>query len=360
MRDMWIIIESLRNSLDQLIRAVPRWLARCLVFDDFVGGAPALADTWRVLGLNDKWCEEFARLHLRYESGALRAAKDAELDNTPPEKVMACFQHLFDFRQWSDTRWCAVGRVCRRLSACVVCGLPALIDFVRKSPGESMYYLDGFQRWNCEIARMVMVCALSARASEAPLSVVLDDDRLASRLPQLDKVIRLERERVDAISTSVFEFLGTFCDLPAVGLAAQTVRAVLVQVGYGEMRLRTLRGLPWCLVGPDIESKLLALQNEPMPTEEVGMKIHTLLNLGVLAAALAPAVKMLGELPFTTRIVEQGHALSSQMMKWHKDYTTKTMTARTTVCVLGQLVSPQEDLAAQEVRRCHNFLLGEA
>ena len=194
-----------------------------------------------------------------------------------------------------------------------MCGLPALIDFVRKSPGESMYYLDGFQRWNCEIARMVMVCALSARASEAPLSVVLDDDRLASRLPQLDKVIR--RERVDAISTSVFEFLGTFCDLPAVGLVAQTVRAVLVQVGCGEMRLRTLRGLPWCLVGPDIESKLLALQNEPMPTEEVGMKIHTLLNLGVLVAALARVVKMLGEFPFTARIVEQGHALSSQMMK---------------------------------------------
>ena len=69
MRDMWIIIESLRISLGQLIRAVPRWLARCLVFDDFVGGAPALADTWRVLGLNDKWCEEFARLHLRYKSG---------------------------------------------------------------------------------------------------------------------------------------------------------------------------------------------------------------------------------------------------------------------------------------------------
>ncbi len=58
---------------------------------------------------------------------------------------------------------------------------------------------------------------------------------------------------------------------------------------------------------------------------------------------LIAGAKLLGEMPWTSRTVEQGHVLSSALMQQHKMYTSDTLTARTTVAAMRVLIAPRAD-----------------
>ncbi len=109
---MWIAVESLRNSLGQLVRSIPLWLTASLRFEDY-DGAANLVDLWAHMGLTTHWCEESATLQLRFEGDFVKVAARFNSEVEVLERLANCFMHLFDFRSWSDTRWCAVSRVCR-------------------------------------------------------------------------------------------------------------------------------------------------------------------------------------------------------------------------------------------------------
>ncbi len=53
------------------------------------------------------------------------------------ERLAICFMHLFDFRSWSGTRWCVVGRICSRVCSGLLVGLDSLARFVLAAPSES-------------------------------------------------------------------------------------------------------------------------------------------------------------------------------------------------------------------------------
>ncbi len=133
MRCMWIAVESLRNSLVQLVRNIPAWLTASLRFEDY-DGAANLLDLWEHMGLTVGWCEEFAALQLRFEGGFVMVPARFRNEAEVLERLANCFMHLFDFRSWSDTRWCAVGRICRRICSGLLVGLDSLARFVLAAP----------------------------------------------------------------------------------------------------------------------------------------------------------------------------------------------------------------------------------
>ena len=100
---------------------------------------------WGLLALDARWQAEFIDLQLRFEDGCLKVAEHHRTDSKLPDRIIGCFLYIFDFRSWSDTRWAAVGKVCRRLCTSLLCGLKDLIQYLHKLPGESTYYIDGFQ-----------------------------------------------------------------------------------------------------------------------------------------------------------------------------------------------------------------------
>ena len=191
MRRVWIVIESLRSSLDQLIGNLGAWLGQCLFFKDMRSGV-RLQDLWQLLGLPEKLRNEFSELELRFEDGLVCVAFRFKDDVGLPQRVANCFLYLFQFRSWSDTRWAAVGKACRLLLACELIGLSFLVAFIRAAPGESSYYIDGFKHLDQDILRLVTVCACSARVSEQPLQMILKDDRLPRLLPRIDECIASE------------------------------------------------------------------------------------------------------------------------------------------------------------------------
>jgi hypothetical protein len=68
MRRMWIVIESLRSSLDQLIGNLAGWIGDSIQFGDYHGPL-CLSSVWRLLGIPEQWAHELAELEFRFESG---------------------------------------------------------------------------------------------------------------------------------------------------------------------------------------------------------------------------------------------------------------------------------------------------
>ena len=337
MRRMWIVIESLRSSLDQLISNLAGWIGDSIQFGDYHGPL-CLFSVWRLLGLSEQWAHELAELEFRFESGHLIVGSRFRDDEAVPQRLADCYLHLFEFRSWSDTRWCAVGRACRRLLACELAGLGSLVDFIRSSPSESKYYIEGYQNIAQDIRRLIVIVGLTARVSEEPLALILKDDRLPKMLAEVDEAIALQRDRVLQLDEFVIQHFASFADVSSQALINDLHHSVAVQIAYAENRLRSARGLPWSLVGGDVEGKLQRLRDGPPPEEEVAGKIHALLHLGVPMEIVKAGVDLLGEMPFSTRLVEQGHAVSAGLMKWHRKYTSATMMARSVVSSTKQLV----------------------
>ena len=102
MRAMWVCVESLRSSLDQLLRCLPSWLQDHLAFDRYEGDVD-LVDFWKLLGLHPDWCEELAVLQVRFRDGVLLVAPQFEGDVALPQRLANIFMHLLEFRAWSDT-----------------------------------------------------------------------------------------------------------------------------------------------------------------------------------------------------------------------------------------------------------------
>ena len=324
MRCLWVGIESLRNSLDQLVRNLPVWLSRRVIYSDYVGTVD-LKSVWLFLGLNDAWAAEFADLQLRWEDGALKVALQYRDDNDVAQRLYDCFLQLFEFRSWSDTRWAAVGRICRRLLACKLLGLSDLVEFIVHEAGESDYYIKGYLLMTSFHFRLVATSGLSGRVSEVPLAFVLADDRLPFILQDIDYCIIAERLRVQDLDLSVFEFIGEAIDCEGQALADEVHHAVVVQVGYSENRIRPCRKPPWSLVGGDVRSKLEEFKHADPPSEDTAFKIWALLQAGVLLELVIRGIDLLGMMPWSTRVVEQ--ALSSVLMKMHGPYSSGTVSA---------------------------------
>lgn len=353
MKCMWVMVESLRSSLDQLIANLPSWLAGHLQFAEYAG-AVDLHELWSLLGLSSSWCDELASLQLRFESDQLLVSPRFDSEADVPQRVANCLMHVYEYRGWSDTRWCAVGRISRRLVAGWLLGLSSLVAHVKAKPSESNYYLSGYDNLNSDIATMVTTCAVTAPVSEVALKLVLADSRVPLLLPELDKQVAAARNRILHLPMAVFDLLGTVCDTSGAVLAGKCCQSVCVQSGYAEMRLRRLRQLPWSLVAPSIEeriAKLRELKTGAAPLDQTARKIWTLLHVPVPMEMLATAVDLLGQLPHATSIVEQGHSYAAKLMRYHKNYTQDTLSARTMLCSMKPLVAPAETKLQGQLRR---------
>ena len=129
-----------------------------------------------------------------------------------------------------------------------------------------------------------------------------------------------------------------------------------VQCGYAEHRLRAARHGPWHLIHGDIRANLHKLQHGPKPKDVVSCKIRALVGLGLDPDSLVPGVQLLAEAPWSMKLVEQGHTLSSRLLRYHRYYTSETLRARTVVAATKPFVSPTAPKAKRNIEKVRGRL----
>jgi len=232
--------------------------------------------------------------------------------------------------------------------------LRSLVSQIWADTKASDYYIGGFSHPSEKILQMCCIVAASSQVSEACLSMVLQDDRVARNIAQLDERRNKEVERALEIPDHVLLLLGSSCGTTVGELRHEIAGSVAPQAGYIEAKLRPARGLPWSLLRGDVLANLVELGQGPRPTESISAKIHSLVTMGYPIAELVRGVGLLSECNWSTRCVEQGHSVASGIMNAHPRYTRETLTARAMVQQCAVLF--RQDPVHRKIEACRRRL----
>ena len=316
MRDCWIVLASLRNSFEQLVEDLPDWILARIRYMDWDAGV--CRDTWETFGLEGAWLLYFLDLQIRFQDGFLYVAVKFETDGHALQKVKVAILFLWKFRRWTEARWLGMGRCCRQLFSCLFLGLEDLVHGILSRKKSHKYHLSGFNRLNDKIKRMLAVVTCTSRVSEKPLALLLKDNRLALTLPAVDQAIDTWSKKATDLPEHTLEVLALTAGMSTTELRDGNFHSVETQVAYARHGLLEARGLPWSLARGDVVHNLRTLKAGPKPVEEVAGRIWDLMDLGETPESLTPTVYLLAQVPWTTKAVEDPHAVANAIMRANK------------------------------------------
>ena len=343
-RDLYIGIDSLRNSIELLNRHMAEWIAQKL---DFVPDRP-YADgeyrrcLWLSLDLEAETAEILAHeLQFHFEDGRIKVTEQKVGDPELIDLIIKCLQSAWKFRRFTDSRFMTAGSSCRTLLAAYLLGISDLVDMILDAPGKSPFYLGGFKRLELEENRKIVVakCAFISQAVEGVLIEILADPRVALRLDELWQVLAEDTKQLLEMDDRIWADIGSIVGSPAADLRDQCLRGAHVSFHFFWRRVLEPAGrLPWSLVQGDMLQNLADMAAEPRPADPVSAKLWGLYNDGYPQQQLLDTLKLLADIPWSTLVVEQQHGTMASIHRHHPEYELNTLMGRTLLMQVRRLL----------------------
>ena len=164
LKDLYVVLESLRNGFDAIHGHIVPFVAKflrvtCEAFDreeayafwNAMGVEPDMANLLADLDL--KWVESD---DVGYLSANTWVMGDAEVAND----VISSLLYLFKWRKFTDSRWLTIGVACRSIVAGLSVGLEMLAKLTRDDPSTSDFYLHGVGRLSARLKNFCVVASL--------------------------------------------------------------------------------------------------------------------------------------------------------------------------------------------------------
>ena len=235
--------ESLRKSYAQLARSLHTWLPLAPTHRgwDLEEQTPLLT----CLQLEPELVELAVDLQIRYDSGQLCVATKWEGNPQLLQTATTVLLGVWQFSAWSESRWCTLGGCCRSVLAAMVMGMCSIADHTRTKPGDSQYWVKGFQDLPDDIRQLFVVGAMSSFVCDTCLATVLEDDRIAIQLSKLEPDIMEEVGFVCNLPYSIWQVFSKASGRLAALLRSVAMSGCFTSVGFIQSKLRPLVGLYW-------------------------------------------------------------------------------------------------------------------
>ena len=335
LKSLHIVIESVRNSFSLLQVRMPLFLTECLRLDDGSDyDAQTLYHEWVNLGCDSHIAELIAHLHLRWEPSRQKlwvAAKHSE-DLGLVEKVSFVLMSVMKFRRFTESRWLTLGESSRTLLCALLLGLDGLVELTRKDPAASDYHLHGFTECTEQVRLYCCVAAFVSRVPECLLGELLEDDALGSKGPDLQQLVEDEVHCLTVLPQEVWARAASILeDVNQHDLRNKVLHSGYVALGMlQEQVFSPLASYPWCLCHGNVDEKLdqLADADTPTPSCQVTANIQDLLRGGYNRLLIKKGLELLGQVPWSTNVQEQGHASASTIHRAHRQYGPNVLTSR--------------------------------
>ena len=238
-------------------------------------------------------------------------------------------------------------------------GVLDLAKAVIADPEASKHHVSGVARLSLKGRRkFAVMAAMSAYPSDTLLTELLEDDRVAKRLPHLEQCLEDEMNWVSDLAEPVWELLnlaagGDGADMgerSSRELRSDTLAAAHASVAFASLRVfRPAKQHPWSLAQGDIDQNLETLQQlQEAPAEPTTQKIWRLVKIGFSRATLVTVkgIELFREIGWSSTSIEQQHGSASTAHRYHKTYGTETLVSRSMIHCLRQFFSPSADRAA--------------
>ena len=336
LKDVWVVIESLRNGFSLLQAELPRWLATKVKFvdeaDAFYHPDDATA-LWTAVGADHSWVSTIVEYGLCFRDGRLHVNACHREDGNLWEVLSGVVLYSQRFTKFSDSRWCTLGKSCRTLVFALLLGMGDLVQAVLDDPTTSNYHIGGFQRLTARVKHFVSMAAMCSYPCDCLLQELLEDDRVALHFAEYKSLLAEEMQWLLSLPHSVWVALAELGDTSGQLLRAEAIAAASVSLGFIDTQIwRRAQSPPWQLAVGDIGANLVALvaQAEP-PPESTARKVWALATQGFNMAQLEAGVALLLDLGWSSATVEQQHASATCVQRSHKTYGMASICARALV-----------------------------
>ena len=342
-----VSIESLRNGYNHLHTHLKAFVCSSLCFVDATHDPSEVYQFWIDLGVESGMAELLAELNLWWEPSSSQLqvhASQASRDDLT-EVISSAILTLLRFKKFTDSRWTTVGDSCRSLVAALHVGLDGLVKTARQDPETSDFHLHGIAQLDAAARQYASIAAMCARVPDAALLELLQDDRLAIRNAIVEAAVKEEMDWLSNVQPFTWARLASFLE----GASPQSLRSDALMAGHvasafiSRKFLAPAREYPWCLACGDVSANLTALAAAADVKEDTTAKIQQLARLGVNRAMLIQGVERLGNVGWTTTVVEQGHGSAATIHRVHRQYGANMLSARSMIHMTRALLPGAEE-----------------
>ena len=144
LRDLYIGIDSLRNSMELLHQHLAEWVVKVL---EFVPHRPFDTEEhrrnlWQSLDLDTETAEILAHeLQYYFEDGKINVSTNNVGNPDVLDLIMKCLQSAWKFRRFTESRFLTAGCSCRTMLAAQLLGIHGLVDHILSATGKPSFYL---------------------------------------------------------------------------------------------------------------------------------------------------------------------------------------------------------------------------
>ena len=345
LKDCHIIIASLRNAYDLIMKHLPAWVRGHV---KFVDNSPRRDDcylVWTSLSVEPDIANLLADLRLRWSGSCLEIHSDWQKDVEVYEHISYCILAVWNFRKFSDSRWLSVGTSSRSCIAACLLGLQSVLTFARRQPHNREEFIKGVDRLKPEAMHFMLMAGMISFVSQQFILSVLDDDAILNNLDGLRNTVSAEVDWLMKLPLAFWTVVASVCSVSPTTLRNEVVEGALVSAGdiYKKV-FRVALQYPWKLALGDVDANLEALRQLPAPREETTLQIWTLVKIGYSRVQVVQAVRLLLKCPWSSVPVEHGHASASMLMKCHGQYSTSTLMSRALVHMMRPLFGGHGEL----------------
>jgi hypothetical protein len=234
LKDIHIVVESLRNSFSILHSHLPVLLMSHVAYDSSPDDPDEIKEFWQALGVEANMLDDFVEINPWFRNGQLHVSRALEADSGKMETLSALLLYLFKFRAFTDSRWVTMGPSLRTVLASLAVGLEALVRISRADPKTTDYHLHGFDRLNAKHKEYFAVVSIVAWIPDSLQYELLTDERVALRASELQQTVSDEINWVHGLSDFTWGRLAELCSsaLTPHALKNSTLHAAHVSAAY--------------------------------------------------------------------------------------------------------------------------------
>lgn len=351
LKDIYISIESLRNSYGLLHDNLAAWVQETLAFVEEPEPADNLQQLYTAMGVEPEWVATISEMGLLFRNGRLEVSAAQMNKPTLFDDLCTCLLYLWRFVRFSDSRWCTVGLSCRVLTVALLTGVSSLVERLLADKKVSNFNIGGFQKLAKDARFFVVLASICSYPADSVFGELLDDGRVARRLDTLEATLACEMRFVCNLPDETWSLLATAAGVHMQVLRGEAIAAAHVSVAFISSKVfcEARRGA-WGLVQGCVDANLAALhQQDGSPDDDTLWKIKELMGLGFNVEQLKEALALVRDISWSTTSVEQQHGSASVIMKLHDTFSRESMCSRALLHAMRQFFSPaveEQELAA--------------
>ena len=289
---------------------------------------------WTSLGVDPEIASSLAKYRLLWQDGRLLIDGKAREQADWLQEVSCALLGAWNFRHFTESRWCTVGSSCRALTCSLLLGYLSLLQYMREKGSLSEYEWNGCQRLGDIERQSVVIVGLASFLPEGFLLHVLKDSRVAKTQQKLQELLFEEYGFLDKLPSVFWEHLSRAANAQPETIRSSVIQGALVSWAFLEWRvLAVATELPWRLCAGDVSQNLEELLTlEECPCEPVSEKLYLLGKAGYNRDRLTQAVRLLSECSWTSAFTEKQH------FRHHPDIGDNMLMARAFCYTFAQMV----------------------